>query len=80
MLRSGSNPGGNKRPPRSRRPGRAGVGPGPAYRPSSSGGGTSHKGGKSSGGGMCRLGQAVGALILASIALAFTGVVIGALA
>jgi hypothetical protein len=31
------------RPPRSRRPGRAGVGPGPAYRPSRSGGGTGHK-------------------------------------
>lgn len=43
MARKGSRPGGAPRPARSRRPGRAGVGPGPAYRPSSSGGGTSHK-------------------------------------
>lgn len=32
----------NGRPPRRR--GRAGTGPGPAYRPSSTGGGTPHKG------------------------------------
>lgn len=42
MARSGSRPGGTNRPSRSRRPGRAGIGPGPAYRPSSSGGGTKH--------------------------------------
>lgn len=45
--RGGKGPKGASRPPRSRRPGRAGVGPGPAYRPTSSGGGTKH--GSSSG-------------------------------
>lgn len=44
MPRSGSRPGGVNRPARSRRAGRAGVGPGPAYRPSSGGGGTKHGG------------------------------------
>lgn len=43
MPRSGSRPGGTNRPSRSRRPGRAGKGPGPAYQPSRGGSGTPHR-------------------------------------
>lgn len=50
MPRKDSRPGGAPRPSRSRRPGRAGIGPGPAYRPSSTGGGTRHKPGTSTSG------------------------------
>jgi len=74
-----SGPPGKRRPQRNRRPGRAGIGPGPAYKPSSSGGGTSHKGGKTSGG-MCRFGRLVGAVILGCFAAAFVGTALAAIA
>jgi len=74
-----NSPGGKRRPQRDRRPGRAGVGPGPAYKPSSSGGGTSHKGGKTSGG-MCRTGRLIGAVILGLIAASFVGTALEAFA
>lgn len=44
-----AGPPGKRRPQRDRRPGRAGIGPGPAYRPSSTGGGTRHQPGSSTG-------------------------------
>jgi hypothetical protein len=46
MSKGGSRPGGGR--PGGRKGG-AGVGPGPAYRPGSTGGGTSHKGGNTKG-------------------------------
>lgn len=70
-------PGGKKRPQRDRRPGRAGIGPGPAYRPNPNSGGTKHKGGKTGGGRMCRLGQVVGAAVLLYLATAFAEIAAG---
>lgn len=64
----GKGPGGKRRPQRDRRPGRAGIGPGPAYRPTKTGKGTKHTPGSKTNGGMCRFGRLVGAVILAFIA------------
>lgn len=48
----GSRPG-DGRPARERRPGRAGKGPKPAYKPTRRGGGTKHKPGTSTSGECC---------------------------
>jgi hypothetical protein len=67
-------PGGG-RPPRERRPGRAGKSPKPVYKPSKTGGGTKHKpGSPTRNGDMCRVGKLIGATILAFIAASVLGI------
>jgi hypothetical protein len=66
----GKGPGGKKRPQRDRRPGRAGIGPGPAYRPNPNTGGTRHRGNTT---GNCMTAKVVGAVILGLIIAAFGG-------